>query len=271
LDWVFQNNPDRYDLPLALKTRRDDAWSANQHRDSMSPGDRVFFWRSGPKAAIIAVGTITSRAYDRPESEFGPHAVDVRYDSVVEPSLAREEISRDDQLRSVAVFTRAQGTNFALTTEQTQSLVNLLEGRLKPLNAAAWNLDPGAEIERKALHLRFGGSTQGGITPSNSTPNILLFADPDVGPSHGYVDGWKADGRFDYTGSGQRGDQEMAGVNRSVLMHATDGRTLRLFFGSSGTVKYVGAFELDSEVVSFCGETRQRNIASMLIISCSPR
>jgi hypothetical protein len=104
----------------------------------MSPGDRIFFWRSGPEAAIIATATITSSAYDRPGTEFGARAVNVRYEASVEPPLRREEILLDERLSPVRVFTRAQGTNFALTSEQADSVDRLLNGRLKGIDHDSW-------------------------------------------------------------------------------------------------------------------------------------
>ena len=38
-----------------------------------------------------------------------------------------------------------------------------------------------AGVERKVLQERYGGRTQGGIGPSKSTPNVLLFTDPASG------------------------------------------------------------------------------------------
>jgi hypothetical protein len=107
-----------------------------------------------------------------------------------------------------------------------------------------WTLQPGDEIERKRLHADFGGSGQGGITPSGRTPNVFVFSDPSEGEQHGYVDRWR-DGVFHYTGEGQLGDQRMIRGNAAILNHETDGRALRLFTGARGTVRYEGEFDLD--------------------------
>ena len=105
-------------------------------------------------------------------------------------------------------------------------------------------LKPGDTIKRVDLHSSYGGSGQGGINPSRQSKNVFLFADPDTGLQHGYVDGWKNDGLFDYTGEGQRGDQVMKSGNAAILNHKLENRALRLFNGSSGTVRYVGEFEI---------------------------
>jgi hypothetical protein len=107
-----------------------------------------------------------------------------------------------------------------------------------------WALQPGDVIERTTLQQRYGGRRQGGIGPSRSSPNVLLFSEPAAGEPHGYFDGWRADGCFHYTGEGQRGDQQMKSGNASILTSAAHGRALRLFLGARGQVTYEGEFAL---------------------------
>lgn len=109
-----------------------------------------------------------------------------------------------------------------------------------------WDLAPGETIERKELHEKYGGRTQGGIGPSKKSPNVLIFSDPVAGEPHGYFDGWREDECFHYTGEGQYGDQRMKSGNASILNHEAEGRALRVFMGARGMVTYEDAFELDS-------------------------
>lgn len=108
-----------------------------------------------------------------------------------------------------------------------------------------WDLKLGDKIRRTDLIRRFGGSRQGGICPSNKTPNVLIFTDPSEGEQYGYFDGWR-DGLYHYTGEGQKGDQQMNRGNAAILRHRDDGRALRLFYGARGEVRYGGQFEVDS-------------------------
>jgi len=87
-----------------------------------------------------------------------------------------------------------------------------------------WTLKPGDQIRRTELHAMYGGRRQGGIGPSAQTPNVFIFTDPKSGEQHGYIDSWKNDGCFHYTGEGQRGDQELTHGNRTILDSARDGR-----------------------------------------------
>jgi len=59
-----------------------------------------------------------------------------------------------------------------------------------------WAVEPHGVVARVELHNRYGGSRQGGISPSAKTPNVFIFSDPSVGEQYGYFDNWHADGCF---------------------------------------------------------------------------
>ena len=119
-------------------------------------------------------------------------------------------------------------------------------------------IKPGDVFTRAQLKGKFGGGPQGGIIPSATTGNVLIYSDHDSGKDYGYQDGWLAEEDetgpiFEYTGQGVEGDQTLKGNNGSVLNHADDGRTLRVFIcvgyvkGNSGPKlhRYVGEFKVD--------------------------
>ncbi len=138
---------------------------------------------------------------------------------------------------------------------------------------AIWALQPGDAVERKILQARYGGRTQGGIGPSRSSPNVLIFSDPAAGEPHGYFDGWRSDGCFHHTGEGQRGDQEMKSGNAAILNHAAAGRTLRLFLGARGRVVYEGEFELAEDrpwYTTDAPETKNGPIRSVIVFRMKP-
>ena len=137
-----------------------------------------------------------------------------------------------------------------------------------------WDLSPGTRIERRQLHERFGGRTQGGIGPSRQTPNVLIFSDPETGEQHGYYDGWQADGCFHYTGEGQRGDQQMKSGNAAILNHAAEGRALRVFEGARGSVTYVDEFEVDTSEPTYrtdAPETGDGPVREVIVFRLRPK
>lgn len=127
------------------------------------------------------------------------------------------------------------------------------------LDTVEWQLKPGDQIERKALHSTFGGRTQGGIGPSAKTPNVFVFTDPVAGEKHGYYDDWMPDGRFHYSGEGQYGDQRMISGNASILNHQAEGRALRVFQGARGTVTYRGEFTVDQDNPWYSADAPETN------------
>lgn len=126
---------------------------------------------------------------------------------------------------------------------------------------AIWTPTPGDETTRAEMKRVFGGGEQGGIVPSATTPNVLIYTDPKSGEQLGYFDGWLAEEDehgplFEYTGHGE-GDQTFGSKgtgNRAILHHVDDGRALHVFKAvglvpRSGTKRqrYIGEFELDRE------------------------
>ncbi|WP_405808133.1 restriction endonuclease [Streptomyces sp. NBC_00210] len=106
----------------------------------------------------------------------------------------------------------------------------------------------GAVLKRREIHTRYGGSWQGGISPSGTAPHVMLFTDPSRGHQHGYFDGWGADGCYHYCGEGQQGDQQMVRGNLAVLKHVEKNRSLHVFRSvTSGVVAHLGQFTLDPE------------------------
>ena len=131
MNWVFQYNPRRWDQLKPDISDKTDWWAMKQNRDMVAVQDQVYFWRSGPDAALTMVGHVISPVYER-ESQFGAFAVDVQFDSRVDPALTRDEIRKDAVLADVAIFQGWQGTNFRLSDEQAAALQRLLAGRFRP-------------------------------------------------------------------------------------------------------------------------------------------
>lgn len=118
-----------------------------------------------------------------------------------------------------------------------------------------WSVDEGKLTTRAEVAEAYGGATQGGIQPSRSTPNVMVYTDPVEGKKSGYnYDGWDANDRnvFYYTGEGANGDQELRVGNKALLEHESAGRTLRLFKtlpappgGGPKVQRYEGEFCVD--------------------------
>ncbi len=58
--WIFQGNPEHFDIDTYFKSRNEITWTVRQSKNQISEGDRVLFWRSGTSGGVIAQGVVTS-------------------------------------------------------------------------------------------------------------------------------------------------------------------------------------------------------------------
>src|ERR1019366_5781363 len=56
--WLFQANPKIYDIDRALSELSEVDWVVRQYRNDIHAGDRVYIWRSGPEAGVIATAEV---------------------------------------------------------------------------------------------------------------------------------------------------------------------------------------------------------------------
>lgn len=134
--WIFQANPNMYDIETSLRAERHEKWNLRQHRKDVDVNDRVLIWISGKKAGIYAVGTVTSPPIitaDTPQGidywtdkRNGRRAiarVNVRYDRIlINHPLLRDFLLCDPDLWSLSILRYAQGTNFPVTEPEWQAL-----------------------------------------------------------------------------------------------------------------------------------------------------
>ena len=140
--WIFQSNPKKYDLIKDIKTGKPDPyWSANQHRNEMSVGDKIFFRISGNKKGIYAIGTINSLPF-RKSDTFGDWKVKLRFDGLVDPPLLRSETAKISALKNFRPLVGAEATNFKVPV----SIARKIEQLLKTENRAIREVRKGVEI-----------------------------------------------------------------------------------------------------------------------------
>jgi hypothetical protein len=65
--WLFQGNPDRFDIDDYLSRYSRIYWSAPKHQKQIQVGDRCLLWRAGNDAGAVAVGHIAEPPTPRGE------------------------------------------------------------------------------------------------------------------------------------------------------------------------------------------------------------
>lgn len=144
--WIFQGNPDQFDLDAYLGTSPTQLpWLVTRYAQQIAVGDRVFIWRtkgSGEKdAGIIAEATIVAPTMPRPESadavsfwsgnaeqaaQVLPRAL-LRLNRVASTRevLRREWLAQDPVLSDLPNLKMAAGTNYPVTPPQAARLYAL--------------------------------------------------------------------------------------------------------------------------------------------------
>ena len=135
--WLFQANPDYYDLPGALKAGALHTWRVNKHKQHMKPGDQFVIWQSGKNSGAYAFATVMTqvRSLEENKDEAAFHVdgdsggepftgVELRVDrSFSDTPILKEVVTKCDQLEDAPIG--RQGTNFALTEKQFRAFESL--------------------------------------------------------------------------------------------------------------------------------------------------
>ena len=143
--WIFQANPERYDVLNALsdETLQEDVWLVTRYKDQIRSGDVGLIWMSGKEGGIYAVIDVISypqKMYDPEQSakywveetdkrQFR-RRVKIRYKlKLTNNPIMREELKNLPELGKMEIFVNARGTNFKVTNDEWQVILNLLKQR----------------------------------------------------------------------------------------------------------------------------------------------
>ena len=158
--WIFQGSPKLFRMEDYLRSRREFSWTVNQHANDIQIGDRVYLWRSGDDAGILAVAEATSLASVQPDdfTEFwikppednaGKQRVRLRMLELrVDQPLLKAEVRK--VLPDLRIITAPLGTNFAVTPQQDAVIRQLLAGQ----PAAPLPLEPTPPLEEPRAYTR---------------------------------------------------------------------------------------------------------------------
>ena len=143
--WIFQANPQRYDIlnALADESIDEDVWEVNQHKNEICAGDIGVIWMSGNEGGIYGIFDITSnpqKLRDSPESakywvnESEKMLLKLRIKNKIKLKLInnpirREEVKNIPELQGMEIFRMPRGTNFKISNEEWKAILGLLKKR----------------------------------------------------------------------------------------------------------------------------------------------
>jgi predicted RNA-binding protein with PUA-like domain len=138
--WIFQANPSIYDIDRAIRELPEIEWTVRQYRKRVHAGDRVYVWRSGPNAGIVAIGQIGTEPADAlPDDSEDPYylrraefskaepRVKIAIEKVLEKPLERSMLRDDVVLNSLDILRFANATVHEVKPEEDARLRELLE------------------------------------------------------------------------------------------------------------------------------------------------
>lgn len=136
--WLFQANPDIWDLAEALETMEpgdEDDFLVNRFKSEIGPGDRVLLWASGKESGLYAIATISGDLFDPADAEYdvdnpdlGEMFIPWRLDRRLDERITRQQFLDNSTLKGMSIITAPQGTNFRVSEEQWREIERLLEG-----------------------------------------------------------------------------------------------------------------------------------------------
>ncbi|MFN5379178.1 MAG: EVE domain-containing protein, partial [Ignavibacteria bacterium] len=150
--WVFQCNPDFFDLVDALQQKTLHDWSVSAHGKSMQVGDKAIIYMSGKQAGIYALAELTSTPYpmsperdnnwSRAEEFEYKVAIKVTHDLSAKP-ISKQQIS---EMSALAAFKGGnQGTNFRSSKQEYEAVMSIVKSTS---NVHYWLYAPGEKANR---------------------------------------------------------------------------------------------------------------------------
>lgn len=166
--WIFQGNPDRYDLDGALRELDTIRWRVPQRTSEVLLGDAVVLWRSGEDAGVVGVG----RVVEAPR-EVAMEPEELRFDrgDAGEPTtratlrvaacrfMAKAEVAAISELSDHQIVTAPMGTVFPLEAHEWAALRDVLPEppEAEDLKAQEWPAAFSWEQRTKSINPLPGG------------------------------------------------------------------------------------------------------------------
>ncbi len=160
--WIFQCNPDHFDIISALRDEKITAWTVNQHRNEIKNNDKFILWVTGEQSGCYGIGTVTSDvtlSLDDPEEENywiskdrikEREMVEVRIDYNLHDSpILKAQIQSDNEFNNFKGG--KQGTNFTATKAQYEKFIKLIEVETRYYCVTAfWGHNPKGQKHQNA-------------------------------------------------------------------------------------------------------------------------
>ncbi len=190
--WIFQANPELYDIEKALKDNVLKTWSVSSHKKSIKKGDKAILWVTGKEGGCFGLLEVTSKVEKRKNNQVElPYytkdyknqnkdrvSVEVIHDFSINP-ISKKHIK--DLVEFDNFNAGNQGTNFKATQEQYESFLQLFQKTQQQIRF--WKFSPGKDAykwnefyQKGIIALNFGNLEMGDIQHFQSYQEIAEIA-----------------------------------------------------------------------------------------------
>lgn len=134
--WIFQANPDIFDVFSALKDNKVKSWLVNQNKGKVKSGDKVILWVTGVKSGCYALAEVSDNPKEvglesddhfwkttKPSGLRAPITITHNY---IDNPILKSEIMNIEELKKLKAG--SQGTNLKATKEEFEFLLKLRNG-----------------------------------------------------------------------------------------------------------------------------------------------
>jgi len=131
--WIFQGNPNDFDIKTALREEILTDWTVSAHKEKIKIGDKVILWITGSESGCYALAEVTAEPYEK-ETSPDDHLwkkeskaklkadIKITHNLVDSPIL---KASMEDLKELKKLKAGNQGTNFSATEEEYKTILNL--------------------------------------------------------------------------------------------------------------------------------------------------
>ncbi len=238
--WIFQANPERFDLLADWHEGKRVSWSANQYRSELSPNDIIYFRVTGKSAGLYGVGEVKSRSYESNTDQFGAWKIDVQYKYLISPPLLRKETDSVPLLKSCGALSGFQGTIRSITQDVADEIQKLIEARNNqgPSVPVGTLFSSREEVSLAGLH----SPHMAGIHPQREgarAESIVISGGYTDDKDYGDVIIYTGQGGQSAPGSGvQITDQVIEKGNKALVKAQHEGTPIRVIRGSGGDSQF---------------------------------
>lgn len=157
--WIFQGNPEVYDVENALESDTLVDWTVTAHKEKIKIGDKVILWVTGKNPGCYALAEVTAEPYEITEEISDANwkikekntvkaGITITHNLVHNP-ISKGKITDNAKLKNLKVGN--QGSNFSATKVEYMTLLGMIQAKKYWLYAPGHNANMWEEFQKKGI------------------------------------------------------------------------------------------------------------------------